>query len=89
MTPLPPRLRAYWRRNVSLTALLLGVWFTVTFVAGFYARELAAIRFFHWPLSFYVAAQGALIIYVCIVWIYARRMRALDIEFDVHESEGE
>ena len=84
---LTQRHRDYWRRTVRLTMGLLAIWFIVTFVAAFFARELAAFEFFGWPVSFYVAAQGALIVYVLIVWYYARRMRRLDEEYDVAEED--
>ena len=42
-----------------------------------------------WPLSFYMAAQGSLIIYVVIIWFYARYMNNLDKEYGVHEGEDE
>jgi putative solute:sodium symporter small subunit len=34
-----------------------------------------------------MAAQGSLIIYLIIIWYYARKMRKLDEEYDVHEGE--
>ncbi|MFL6663853.1 MAG: DUF4212 domain-containing protein [Rhizobacter sp.] len=68
-----------WRRNLRLTAVLLAVWFFVTFVIGWFARDLD-FDFFGWPFSFWVAAQGALIVYVAIVWFYAVRMDRLDDE---------
>jgi putative solute:sodium symporter small subunit len=78
---------SYWRKNLRLTAFLLVIWFVVTFVMAFYARELATINFFGWPLSFYMAAQGSLIIYVIIIGVYARVMRGYDIEHGVHEGD--
>ena len=36
-----------------------------------------------------MSAQGSLIIYVVIIWIYARYMNNLDKEYDVHEGEDE
>jgi putative solute:sodium symporter small subunit len=79
------RLR-YWRKNLRLIAALLALWFFVTFVIGWFARELD-FRFFGWPFSFWVAAQGALIVYVVIVWYYARTMDRLDREHGVAEEE--
>jgi len=76
----------YWRRNLRLTGILLFIWFAATFIMGYYARELAEINFFGWPLSFYMAAQGSLIIYVVIIWYYARAMGKLDEEFGVAED---
>jgi putative solute:sodium symporter small subunit len=77
----------YWRRNLNITMVLALIWFVATFVMSFFARELATINFFGWPLSFYMAAQGSLIIYLIIIWYYARKMRKLDEEYDVHEGE--
>jgi putative solute:sodium symporter small subunit len=79
--------REYWRRNLNLTIVLLAIWFVVTFVMAYFARPLAEINFFGWPLSFYMGAQGSLIVYVVIIWYYARRMRQLDIEYGVEEGE--
>ena len=77
----------YWKRNLRLTAVLLFIWFVVTYVMGYFAIPLAKINFFGWPLSFYMAAQGSLIIYVVIIWYYARSMRKLDLEYGVDEGE--
>lgn len=78
--------RHYWRKNLNITAILLAVWFVVTFVVGFFARDLN-FKFFGWPFSFWVGAQGALVIYVLIIGYYAYYMNKLDIEHGVEESE--
>lgn len=76
----------YWTRNLKITAVLLGIWFFVTFVIGWFARELS-FNFLGWPFSFWVGAQGALIVYVWIIWYYAKYMNNLDQEFGVEEGE--
>jgi len=76
----------YWSKNLRVTAILLAIWFVATFVMSYYARELS-FNFFGWPFSFWMAAQGSLVIYVVIIWFYARYMNALDNEYDVHEGE--
>lgn len=76
----------YWSKNLRITAILLAIWFFVTFVVSFFARELT-FNFFGWPFSFYMAAQGSLIIYVVIIWFYARYMNQLDRDYGVHEGE--
>jgi putative solute:sodium symporter small subunit len=80
--------REYWRRNLRLTSILLGIWFIATFVVIYYARELDDIVLFGFPFAFYMGAQGSLIIYVLVIWFYARRMNALDKEYGVDEDEG-
>ncbi|MCX7894118.1 MAG: DUF4212 domain-containing protein [Burkholderiales bacterium] len=77
----------YWHKNLTITAILLAIWFVVTFVIGYFAIQLNDIRFFGWPLPFYMGAQGSLIIYVLIIWYYARYMNRLDRDYDVAEGE--
>jgi putative solute:sodium symporter small subunit len=72
------RRAALWRRTMRLTMTLLALWFGVTFAAIFFARELAGLTLFGWSVSFYLAAQGALLVYLAIVGIYALAMRRLD-----------
>lgn len=79
--------RRYWRKNLRMTALLLLIWFVVTFGVSYYARELD-FSFFGWPFSFWVGAQGALVVYVAIVGFYAWYMGRLDIEHGLEEREG-
>ena len=76
----------YWSKNLRITGILLFIWFVVTFVVGFFARELS-FNFFGWPFAFWMGAQGSLIIYVIIIWYYARYMNNLDIEYGVDEKE--
>jgi putative solute:sodium symporter small subunit len=78
---------SYWKKNLRLTIVLLLIWFTVTYVMGYFAFELAHINFFGWPLSFYMGAQGSLIVYVVLIWYYARTMNRLDIEHGVDEGD--
>ncbi len=78
----------YWQKNLSITAKLMGVWFVVTFVVTFFARDLS-FNFFGWPFSFWMASQGSLIIYVLIIWYYASYMNQIDQEHGVAEEEGE
>ena len=80
---LDDRQRAYWRRNLTLTLTLLSVWFGVTFIGGYYARELNALSFMGFPLGFYLFAQGSLLIYLVIIVIYVFAMNRLDRQFRV------
>ena len=78
--------REYWHKNLTVTVILLAIWTIVTFVVGYYARELS-FNFFGWTFSFWMGGQGALVIYVIIIGYYARYMNRLDREYDVHEGE--
>jgi len=79
--------KVYWQQNLRRTGVLLAIWFAVTFVVGWYARDLQSITFLGFPLPFYMAAQGALLVYVLLVGYYAYCMDKLDREYGVHEDE--
>ena len=85
---LTARHHEYWKKTLNITAILMVIWFVATFVMGYYARDLS-FDFFGWPFSFYMAAQGSLIIYVLIIWYYARYMNNLDHEYGVNEGDEE
>lgn len=70
--------RSYWSRTQRLTLQLLALWFAMTFGCIFFARELSALNFFGWPLSFYLVAQGVVLLYTFIIWVYARKMKRID-----------
>lgn len=80
--------REYWRRNMKVTGLLLVVWFGVTFVASYFARELNSVTVLGFPLGFYMGAQGSLLIYLLIIWGYARYMNRLDREHGVEDEDA-
>ncbi len=78
--------KEYWRKNLRITGMLLAIWFVVTFVVAYFARDLN-FKFFGWPFSFWMGAQGALIVYVVIIGYYAYYMNKLDQEYGVAEEE--
>lgn len=77
--------RRYWRKNLVVTVLLLLVWFAVTFGVSYFARALS-FTFFGWPFSFWMGAQGALLVYCLIVGFYAWYMNRLDIAHDAADG---
>lgn len=84
--PDSPLRRRYWQRNRWLTLTLLFLWMAVTFVVAFHARALE-FNFFGWPFSFWMAAQGAPLVYLLLVAVYALMMNRLDRRHDVDEDD--
>jgi putative solute:sodium symporter small subunit len=78
--------KEYWRKNVRITIVLMVIWAFITYVIGYYARELS-FNFFGWPFSFWVGAQGALVLYVAMIGFYAWYMNKLDQEYGVAEGD--
>ena len=91
-SPLPSQLpneavrRRYWLRNRRMTAGLLFLWMAVTFLVSFFARDLS-FSFWGWPFSFWMAAQGAPLVYLVLVLVYAAAMNRLDRRFGVDEDD--
>ena len=80
---------AYWRYNMRLTFVLLAIWFVVAYLlGGIFAGALNAFTFLGFPLGYYVAAQGALIVFVIEIALYARLMNKKDLEYGIVEEGG-
>ncbi|GAB4244566.1 MAG: DUF4212 domain-containing protein [Thermoleophilia bacterium] len=78
--------RRYWRANIRLIAILLVIWAVVSYLAAIILAEpFADITFFQIPLSFWFAQQGSIVVFVILIFVYARIMDGLDKEYDVHE----
>ena len=88
-TDLERRRADYRRRTRTLTAVLLLVWLTVTLGASYFARELDRLDFFGFPLGFYMAAQGALLVYLLIVGVYALAMERIEARSGVASPDDE
>lgn len=69
---------AHWRATRRLTFVLMTLWLCTGFGTVFFARELSRLTLFGWPLSFYMAAQGASLVSLAVIVFYAWRMRRLD-----------
>ena len=78
--------RRRWRASQRLTAALLAVWCAVTFGVAYFARELSG-AVLGWPFSFWVAAQGALIVYLVLVCLYARWANRLDADHGLAQDD--
>lgn len=77
---------AYWKQNVSLMIKLLCVWFVVSFGCGIlFVDVLNQIQIGGYKLGFWFAQQGSMYTFVVLVFYYAKRMAALDRQFDVDE----
>ena len=76
---------AYWRKTQRLTFALLIFWIFITFGLTWFARTVNEIVILGFPLGFYMAAQGALVIYLLIIWWYNRQMKKIDAEFGVED----
>ena len=78
---------AYWRANLRLVAVLLAVWFTVSFGFGILLVDvLNTISIGGVKLGFFFAQQGAIYVFVALIFVYAWQMNKLDRKYNVHEE---
>jgi putative solute:sodium symporter small subunit len=80
-------LAAYWGENKRLTAITLLIWASVSFGAMFFVEALNAIVIFGFPLGYYMGAQGAVIVFVILIFNYSRAMNLVDRKYNLHEEE--
>lgn len=76
----------YWKRNLGYLAILLAIWFVVSYVFGILLVDpLNQIRIGGFKLGFWFAQQGSIYTFVILIFVYVRLMNGLDREFDVEE----
>ena len=61
---------AFTQKKRILTSVLLLAWLLISFGPIFFARDLS-VMVRGWPLYFWMAAQGSILLFICIVVIYA------------------
>ncbi len=80
----------YWRKNLRLMGVLLVVWALVSFGAGIlFVDALNNISFIGFPLGFWFAQQGSIIVFVILIAIYVWRMDKLDADYGIDEYDSE
>jgi putative solute:sodium symporter small subunit len=77
----------HWRHTRNLTFGHLAVWFVFAFVVHWFGHELSQYRFMGWPLGYYMAAQGSLIVFVIQLFLFSRQQHAIDVKYGVHEED--
>lgn len=86
MKPTNSNARAYWRVNIRYLILLLTIWFLVSFGAGILFKEsLDSIRIGGFKLGFWFAQQGAIYVFVVLIFIYVYLMNKLDKRYGYNE----
>jgi putative solute:sodium symporter small subunit len=77
----------YWRANLRLLAKLLLVWFAVSFGCGILLVDwLDQFTLFGFKLGFWFAQQGAIYVFVALIFIYAWRIQIIERQFGVDDD---
>ena len=81
------RFARYWKANRRLIGGLLLVWAFVSLGCGILlANPLSRVSFSKLPLAFWIAQQGAIYVFVLLIFIYAWRMDRIDHRYHADED---
>ena len=83
------REEAHWRKTTNLMLIHLGIWFFFGYVIHMFVNVLnkVTIPIVEFPLGFYMAAQGSLIVFVVQLFLFAKQQNKIDREFGYAEEE--
>ncbi len=80
----------YWRQNIRYVLSLLSVWFTVSFLCGIvFVDELDTIQMGGFKLGFWFAQQGAIYVFVILIFIYVWLMNRLEKKLGLEEQDSD
>jgi len=78
----------YWRANLRLLAVLLSIWFFVSFVLSIFLVEpLNSIPFFGFKLGFWWAQQGSIYVFIGLIFYYTYAMKRIEKAFGVDDED--
>lgn len=79
-------MKAYWKENLRYLAILLSIWFLVSYVFGiFLVDQLNTIKIGGFKLGFWFAQQGSMYVFVILIIVYVKLMNKLDKKYGVDE----
>jgi putative solute:sodium symporter small subunit len=80
--------RYYWRKNIRYVLSLLAIWFVVSFLCGIvFVDELDTIQIGGFKLGFWFAQQGAIYVFVILIFVYVRLMTKLEAKVGLGDEE--
>ncbi|MBN1958387.1 MAG: DUF4212 domain-containing protein [Desulfuromonadales bacterium] len=80
-------LQTYWKHNVRYIAVLLCIWFVVSYLCGIiFVDQLDRFKLVGFPVGFWFANQGAEITFCLLIIVYVILMNRLDRKFNVFED---
>jgi len=79
-------MKAYWKENLRYLAILLSIWFLVSYVFGILlVDQLNTVKLGGFKLGFWFAQQGSMYVFVILIFIYVKLMNRLDKKYGVDE----
>jgi putative solute:sodium symporter small subunit len=79
-------LKDYWKENLRYLVILLIIWFVASYGLGiFFVDGLNEIKIGGFKLGFWFAQQGAIYVFVILIFVYVSLMNKLDKKYGVDE----
>ncbi len=84
----PEQQQLYWKENLFYIMIVLAIWFVVSYIAGLLIADPldASMRLGGFPLGFWFANQGSMVIFVILIFVYVTLMNNLDKKYGVFED---
>lgn len=79
--------RGHWQATTRLMWIHLGIWLFFGYIIHFFVNSLNKIVILGFPLGFYMAAQGSLIAFVVMLFVFAKQQDAIDREYGFAEDD--
>ena len=87
MSAIMSQKEVHWNRTRNLMIVHMVIWFIFSFVVHWFAPQLNKVSMFGWPLGFYMAAQGSLIVFVVMLFVFAKQQDNIDRQHGVAEDD--
>ncbi|MCZ8100931.1 MAG: DUF4212 domain-containing protein [Burkholderiales bacterium] len=81
------KVEAHWAETQRLTYVMLGIWAFFGFVIHMFATVLNGVKILGFPMGFYMAAQGSLIVFVVQLFWFAKAQNKIDQKYGMAEDE--
>ena len=82
------RTKDYWRANIRLLVILMGIWFAVSFGAGILFRDfLDQFMIGGFPLGFWFAQQGSIYVFIGLIFFYGWKMHRIEKAFGLDDDD--
>ena len=79
--------KAHWAETTRLTYVMIGIWAFFSFFIHMFSPSLNGIKIMGFPLGFYMAAQGSLIIFVAQLFWFAKAQDKVDRKYGMAEED--
>lgn len=79
--------KAHWAETQRLTYIMIGIWALFSFFIHMLATGLNGVKILGFPVGFYMAAQGSLVVFVLQLFWFAKAQDKVDRKYGMAEDD--